>query len=1091
MNDNFVLMYFILLVNVKLHHNAALKTFQCKGICFINTIIRHSHIFFLNSCNATKDNRKLTCLWVQPTHMSDEDDFFAELDRLSSHSLNQRMDSYMSQRAEGRGAAPPPAAVAAPAEHLEGRRTKRRRDETGAAGPAVAATSSTASVEPSTWTCSLCTLINERAVMECAACGQSKQASTAVWVCSQCSAVNPDTSGGQPQRHRPRCAHCRSKRRDALPTAAAGPAQLAPPQVDDRVHILLDDEAEVAAPPEANEPQQGGPPAIEEYDEEGEEIPFEEEEEEEIEYEESEADSSDEEMDDDGDVPQDPRYPARAPRGRRVTSSAAAGPVVKHDKALVEFLQDLPTVSFEQLPHASPPASMARGPPLRPFQLQGLYWLLQREGHPSAPEVPLSGANNGRRSMGGAADYLDELLREDVLTPHTQRLEASSFDRVLDAPLAFRNNPRAVKPPKYYSRGGILADYMGLGKTKMLISLCESAKAPRQDRLEFGRVGSAATIIVCPMSLMSQWVREITTSVHPPPRVLRYYGANRKNKSIFQIAQEFDYVITSFQTLSREPCDGAQPPSKLRMIHWHRAIVDEAHYIRNPRSIQSRAVTTTLDAKYRWAVSATPLQNRLNDLFPLLNFLRVPHFGDVLWWNASIAGPLGTDANDPRAVAALELLFSSLMLRRLPSSTVNGVPILDLPPKQVKVQEVPLNKDEREFYTALHLSAAARVKAASRRMGGGAHALRAYTTAFEMLIRCRQCCLHPLIVVRALMQKAENQGLDDKSLLPQAAAPAHGGATAADLDAFLVAMKRKLRTEASAFAQTALDGVANQEELKKTECVICFDLMRKPVILRCAHMFCEECLINALPATQQRCPMCKVAVKKGDVTLVPEVVETAPIFITQLADRSLVEDYKKWPISSKAQAILDIIKTVGEDEKVIVFSHFTTFLKYMETVLTAQDISCVSYTGDLSAARRDDVVTRFTKRAKPQVLLATITACGVGINLTRASHCIIADPSWNPGVEEQAMNRLHRIGQQRPVTITRLLVPDTVDINIDELAQFKQKLTRYCFGGREGEASGNGRLGKQELLAMFTTPVPPLINDREEDRGHPPPAASR
>jgi SNF2 family DNA or RNA helicase/DNA-directed RNA polymerase subunit RPC12/RpoP len=1008
-----------------------------------------------------------------------DEDFFAELDRLSSQSLNQRMDSYMiSQRTEG-GAAPPPA-VAAPsvATGAEARR-KRRRDEAVTASQPLPPAAAPAPTDGPTWTCSLCTLINECAVTECAACGQAKQASSAVWVCSSCSAVNPHAPD-QPQRQPLRCAHCRSRRIDAPPPAAAVAEQVVVQGHGGvRAPLLLDDDSgvvEVEAPAAV-------PPAHEEESQdahdEDDDVPFEDEEEEQEEYEESETESDDADDDDDG-------SPIAARRRRGGSSAAAVGSAARHDKDLVEFLQELPTVPFEQLPHAAPPASMARGPALRPFQLQGLYWMLQREGHPSAPAVPLGTPHHG------TPDFLDELLREDALTPHSNRPVSSSawsVDRVLDAPISLRN-PQAPKPPKYYSRGGILADYMGLGKTKMLISLCEAAKAPRQDRLEYGRVGSSATIIVCPMSLMSQWVREIAASVYPPPRVLRYYGANRKHKSIFQIAQEFDYVITSFQTLSREPCDGAQPPSKLRMIYWHRAIVDEAHYTRNPRSVQSRAVTTTLDAKYRWAVTATPLQNRLNDLFPLLNFLRVPHFRDAQWWNATIAGPLGSDPNDQRAVAALQLLFSSLMLRRLPSSTVNGVPILNLPPKQVNVMEVTLNNDEREFYTALHLSAAERVKAATRRMGG-AHALRAYSTAFEMLVRCRQCCLHPLIVVRALMQKAADQGLDDKSLLPQTAAPANGGATAADLDAFLREMKQKLRTEASAFAQSALDGVANQEELRKTECVICFDVMRKPVILRCAHMFCEECLVNALPTTHNRCPLCKVAVKKGDATLVPEVEVTAAISITQLADRALVVDHSKWPISSKAQAILDMVRGAGEDEKVIVFSHFTTFLKYMETVLNAHQISCATYTGDLSAARRDDVVTRFTKKTNPKVLLATITACGVGINLTRASQCIIADPSWNPGVEEQAMNRLHRIGQQRAVTITRLLAPDTVDVNIDELAQFKQKLTRYCFGGREGETSGNGRLGKQELIAMFTTPLRPQPNDGETRSAATAPAATR
>jgi SNF2 family DNA or RNA helicase len=177
--------------------------------------------------------------------------------------------------------------------------------------------------------------------------------------------------------------------------------------------------------------------------------------------------------------------------------------------------------------------------------------------------------------------------------------------------------------------------------------------------------------------------------------------------------------------------------------------------------------------------------------------------------------------------------------------------------------------------------------------------------------------------------------------------------------------------------------------------------------------------------------------------------------------------HASWIESSKAKTILELIQGVDPDEKVVVFSYFTTFLKYFATVLDRHRITNMLFTGELSANRRDDVIQRFSRRAQPQVLLASITTCGVGINLTRATHCIIADPSWNPGVEEQAMNRIHRIGQSRPVTITRLLCPGTVDEEVDKLAEFKKGLSEsYCF--QDGKGSSSKRLGREELMALFT-----------------------
>lgn len=311
--------------------------------------------------------------------------------------------------------------------------------------------------------------------------------------------------------------------------------------------------------------------------------------EENVESDSEEEDDEVDEVDAVAGIPQGGAVVLRSHR-RRVAASApqSATQMPPSDQALVQFLETLHTVPHESIPMAMPPPSMMRGPPLKPFQLQGLYWMLQREGHVAPPSPPVN------RSV-----------------PLNQPW---SVDDLLSCPEPF---PAAATHQRHqYLSGGILSDYMGLGKTRMLIALCEATRVPQDAGLQYTRVCSSASIIICPMSLMSQWAREIASSVQPPPRVLKYYGTHR-NKSIFEIAK-YDYILTSYQTLAREPPDGAQPPSKLRMISWRRVILDEAHYIRNASSNQSKAATTTIEGRYRWAVTATPLQNRLADLFPLM-----------------------------------------------------------------------------------------------------------------------------------------------------------------------------------------------------------------------------------------------------------------------------------------------------------------------------------------------------------------------------------------------------------------------------------------------------------------------------------------
>lgn len=798
------------------------------------------------------------------------DDFFDELERLSTPTLNERLEETK-------------ATV---------NTKKRQRAECSA----------------ERWTCCICTLSNSSSNSVCEACNSPKDVvKSNCWVCNSCSAVNFQTACET-------CRNCCGSRNDT----------------------------------HASESQSDSSDSS-------------------VQTNESSSESSDSE-DEENSQP----------------TMRTLGDVEVH-----RFLTNLQCVPFDSLSIAPIPASMTRGPPLKPFQQQGLYWMLQREGDESSE-----------------------------------------------------------------CKGGILADYMGLGKTKMLISLCESTKVLKMDRLQFARVCSTATIIVCPTSLVAQWSHEIKASVFPQPRVFKYHGAARK-KSIFDLAQSFDYIITTYQTLSREPADGALPPSKLRMIYWRRVILDEAHYIRNINSLQSKAATQIVDAQFRWAVTATPLQNRLCDVFALVKFLRVPHFGDLQWWKQEIELPFAVNKDNSTSVAALQLLLSSIMLRRLPTSTLNGNPILVLPDKIVETREVKLTPEEREFYDALHANARVKIAAASR--GDGT---RAYLTAFEMLLRCRQCLLHPYFVVSALLQKAQREGLESKALLPTRSCD--GGATKSDLDSFLVTMKKRLRAETE-FAEVALKNVANQAELQDTECIVCMDKMTSPVMLPCAHMFCDECIRRALHV-RHRCPLCQRTTKMTEIVAVPEVGEQITPRLTIDLEEKVLSDSAQWMTSSKAQAVIDIICRTSPDEKVVVFSHFVLFLKFLETRLNALSISSALFTGALTVKQRDNVVEHFTRRESPKVLLASITTCGVGINLTRASHCVIADISWNPGMEEQAMNRIHRIGQERPVRITRLICPTTVDEKIEALCARKRELMFYCFGRKNGAAS----LNRQDLLSLFS-----------------------
>ena len=118
---------------------------------------------------------------------------------------------------------------------------------------------------------------------------------------------------------------------------------------------------------------------------------------------------------------------------------------------------------------------------------------------------------------------------------------------------------------------------------------------------------------------------------------------------------------------------------------------------------------------------------------------------------------------------------------------------------------------------------------------------------------------------------------------------------------------------------------------------------------------------------------------------------------------------------------------------------------------------------DGSTTDRAGVVSRFQAADGPPVLIMSLKAGGVGLNLTAADHVIIMDPWWNPAVEDQAADRAHRIGQLRPVVVHRLVALDTIEERILLLQEEKRKLALSI----TAEGAAALALTKDDLLALF------------------------
>ncbi|KAI9825631.1 MAG: hypothetical protein M1832_000975 [Thelocarpon impressellum] len=177
---------------------------------------------------------------------------------------------------------------------------------------------------------------------------------------------------------------------------------------------------------------------------------------------------------------------------------------------------------------------------------------------------------------------------------------------------------------------------------------------------------------------------------------------------------------------------------------------------------------------------------------------------------------------------------------------------------------------------------------------------------------------------------------------------------------------------------------------------------------------------------------------------------------------------RQWVPSAKVDKCCEILEGIqngAEGEKTIVFSQFTSLLDLLEVPIARKGWGFKRYDGSMTAQKRNDAVMEFTDRPECKIMLVSLKAGNAGLNLVAASQVIILDPFWNPFIEEQAVDRTHRIGQLRPVRVHRLLVQNTVEDRIVALQEKKRKLIEAALD--EKASQGIGRLSTRELTYLF------------------------
>ncbi|KAI1421262.1 hypothetical protein F5Y12DRAFT_790125 [Xylaria sp. FL1777] len=562
-----------------------------------------------------------------------------------------------------------------------------------------------------------------------------------------------------------------------------------------------------------------------------------------------------------------------------------------------------------------------------------------------------------------------------------------------------------ISPPDF--RGGIVSDTMGSGKTLSMIALVahDISKMP-MDRKHMGSIKRRQTLIIMPTSVLSSWQRELSKHLSSNEfSWIAYHGSSK----IFDL-KNFDIVLTTYSTLAAD-WRARRKTSSILSHNWYRVILDEAHYIRNPSTDRAQAVYS-ISATCRWVVTATPIQNRLSDLQSLLRFLRAYPYSEKEEFDDQFSHRWKS-GEDEEAVDRLKRLLGFLMLRRSNAQ-------IELPRRQDLRHLLHFDDREDNIYQAAKNKA---LQCLDDMIGSTKREAK-YVNALQKINSLRLICNLGTETMRDTSQPTSSRALSTS------------GEWNAKAGYRAIEQLKILGLDlVCAGCQGIIDYAAEAKEIKLT---------------RCLRLWCSDCHISGRSGPDgSGSELCHCVLDCPSVTL--------------SLNRLIADETPPFPLphcSTKIRALVHDLKLQAQGTKSIIFSFWKSTLDAAEAHLNQMGIGCIHVNGKIPINKRSDMFREFSTRKEYQVLLITLSCGAVGLNLTAASRVYLMEPQWSPSIEEQALSRIHRIGQTKNVTTIRFVMANSIEQYILELQKDKKDLLAalQVAGGSEPQKIPLGRL---------------------------------
>jgi SNF2 family DNA or RNA helicase len=503
------------------------------------------------------------------------------------------------------------------------------------------------------------------------------------------------------------------------------------------------------------------------------------------------------------------------------------------------------------------------------------------------------------------------------------------------------------------------------------------------------------------------------------------------------------------------------PPTAARLtdLHFHRVVFDECQK-------QDGGDDRGLSAANVWFVSGTPISN--NKFAPLakcMSFLGHQPYSRAKFFEVSDAPPGGQDgykektnywnedvalvqahiaghaqvaagdsadgtsvmptakhALSPGASWPLLVVAKQYVVRHVKTETI--VAELALPRRTVVVRPVHLLAAERALYDRVQERIQKDVKSLRDRNRLG----NRISSVMQWLLTMQRAAAHPGLL-------REDDMADDAGAVGGAAAASDSTklGTVHELSAQAVLGKLK-DSRAPTSLIDALKLMAGDPP-EVDVCGVCLEPLDQPLLFACHHIFCKECVLSVIGTATRggqvpKCPSCRASIA-GPKTAI--AVRAAPAAADIVGDGDFQQQIAAIGAGSKIASTLQLMAEVlaaDATAKFVVFSSMPEIMKRTVAAMAGTDITSILIDGSTSLARRKKLIHQFQTDQTTKVCVISSRVGNAGLTLTAANHLILMEPNQNNAVTDQAMARIHRLGQLRPVTIHRLAAVNTIEERI-------------------------------------------------------------